>query len=57
MVIRFMSRGEIAEYLGVSLATAKQYVDFPPPDAIIGRNQGWTRETIDEWVAKRAKRK
>jgi predicted DNA-binding transcriptional regulator AlpA len=57
MVIRFMSRGEIAEYLGVSLATAKQYVDFPPPDAIIGRNQGWTRETIDQWVAKRAKRK
>jgi predicted DNA-binding transcriptional regulator AlpA len=57
MVIRFMSRGEIAEYLGVSLVTVKRYVDFPPPDAIIGRNQGWMRETVDEWVAKRAKRK
>jgi predicted DNA-binding transcriptional regulator AlpA len=48
-----MSRGEIAEYLGVSLATVKQYVDFPAPDVIVGRNQGWSRETIDEWVAKR----
>lgn len=57
MVVRFMSRGEIAEYLGVSLATVKQYVDFPAPDVIVGRNQGWTRETIDEWVAKRTKGK
>lgn len=57
MAIRFMSRGEIAEYLGVGLSTVKHYVDFPAPDAIIGRNQGWTRETIDEWLAKRAKGK
>lgn len=48
-----MSRGEIAQYLGVSLATVKQYRDFPEPDVIVGRNQGWTQETIDAWVAAR----
>lgn len=48
-----MSRGEIAEYLGVSLATVKQYRDFPEPDVIVGRNQGWTRDTIDAWVERR----
>lgn len=52
-VIRFMSRGEIADYLGVTLATVKQYKTFPPPDAMIGRNQGWTKETVDEWVKSR----
>lgn len=53
MTLRFMSRGEIAEYLGVSLATVKGYANFPPPDVIVGRNQGWAKETIDAWAAKR----
>lgn len=44
-----MSRGEIADYLGVSLGTVKGYKSFPPPDVIVGRNQGWARETIDAW--------
>lgn len=52
-MIRFMSRGEIADYLGVTLATVKQYKTFPPPDAMIGRNQGWTKETVDEWAKSR----
>ena len=47
MTIRLMSRSEIADYLGVGLATVKQYRQMPPPDVIIGRNQGWSRETID----------
>ena len=53
MTLRFMSRGEIAEYLGVSLATVKGYANFPPPDVIVGRNQGWAKETVDRWVAQR----
>jgi predicted transcriptional regulator len=47
MTIRLMSRTEIAEYLGVGLATVKQYKHMPEPDVVIGRNQGWSRETID----------
>lgn len=53
MTLRFMSRGEIAEYLGVSLATVKSYARFPEPDVIVGRNQGWAKETIDAWRAGR----
>lgn len=49
MTLRFMSRGEIADYLGVTLSAVKQYVDFPEPDVIVGRNQGWSRDTIDAW--------
>ncbi|QZD97553.1 helix turn helix DNA binding protein [Gordonia phage LonelyBoi] len=55
MTLRFMSRGEIAEHLGVSLATVKQYKGFPEPDVVVGRNQGWARETVDAWVRSRAK--
>jgi predicted DNA-binding transcriptional regulator AlpA len=56
MSIRCMSRQEIADYLGVSLATVKGYVDFPPPDVQIGRNKGWTRETVDEWYDRQVRR-
>lgn len=48
VTIRFMSRQEIADYLGVTLSTVKGY-KLPPPDATIGRNQGWLRDTIDAW--------
>lgn len=57
VVLHFMSRGEIAEYLGVSLATVKGYVDFPEPDVTVGRNQGWAKETVDRWVASRRRAK
>ena len=48
-----MSRQEIADYLGVALGTVKGYVNFPPPDVIVGRNQGWARDTIDAWRGSR----
>ncbi|MGE2712771.1 helix-turn-helix transcriptional regulator [Mycolicibacterium litorale] len=57
MVLHFMSRGEIAEYLGVSLATVKGYVDFPEPDVTVGRNQGWARDTVDKWLEGRRRAK
>lgn len=53
MTLRFLSRGEIAEHLGVTLGTVKQYASFPEPDVIVGRNQGWAVETIDRWQAER----
>lgn len=49
MTLRFLSRGEIAEHLGVTLGTVKQYANFPEPDVIVGRNQGWAVETVDRW--------
>lgn len=53
MTLRFLSRGEIAEHLGVTLGTVKRYSNFPEPDVIVGRNQGWAVETVDRWVRRR----
>ncbi|WP_322544473.1 XRE family transcriptional regulator [Rhodococcoides fascians] len=52
MTIRYLSRGEIAELLGISLDTLKGYDKrqlLPEPDALVGRNQGWLETTIVEW--------
>ena len=53
MTLRFLSRGEIAERLGVTLGTVKQWTTLPEPDVIVGRNQGWAVETVDRWAAQR----
>ncbi len=56
MTLRFMSRGEIAQYLGVSLTTVKKgYATFPEPDVQVGRNKGWSKNTIDTWLVSRGK--
>jgi len=57
MTLRFLSRAEIADLLGVSLSTVKQYADFPQPDVMVGRNQGWAEATIRAWDEQRRKRK
>lgn len=52
MTIRYLSRGEIAELLGISLDTLKGYDKrglLPEPDALVGRNQGWLESTVTEW--------
>ncbi len=56
MTLRFLSRGEIADHLGVTLGTVKQYANFPEPDVIVGRNQGWAVETVDRWQRARLQR-
>lgn len=56
MTIRYLSRGEIADKLGVSLDAIKKAQarpDFPKPDALVGRNQGWLETTIEHWHANR----
>lgn len=56
-MIVYLSRGEIAERLGMPLDTVKKLdtrgTDFPEPDAMVGRNRGWLPRTIDEWHALR----
>ncbi|MEW1933139.1 transcriptional regulator [Rhodococcus sp. NPDC079359] len=55
-MILYLSRGEIAEKLNVSLDVVKGYTrlnDFPEPDAMIGRNMGWLPLTIEKWWAER----
>lgn len=55
-MIIYLSRGEIADRLGLTLDTIKGYDKkrmLPEPDAMVGRNQGWLPQTIDEWQALR----
>lgn len=55
-MIIYLSRGEIAELLGVSLTTVKGYDKrgyLPEPDARVGRNCGWLEATITDWHANR----
>ncbi|MDO4241406.1 MAG: XRE family transcriptional regulator [Microbacteriaceae bacterium] len=48
MTQKFMSRAEVAEYIGVQPGTLDRY-KLPEPDAIIGRARGWLTGTIDKW--------
>lgn len=52
MMLVFLSVTEVAERLGVSVNSVKQY-RLPEPDALIGRTRGWLPETIDAWNATR----
>ncbi len=54
--LRYLSRGEIADRLGLSVGTITAYDRrgyMPEPDATIGRVYGWLPETIDAWQADR----
>lgn len=48
-VARFMSRTEVAEYLGLAGVSSLSRVAMPLPDAIVGTHRGWLKSTIDEW--------
>lgn len=52
-VARFMSRTEVAEYLGLAGVNSLSRINLPPPDAVIGTHRGWMRTTIDAWEATR----
>jgi len=51
-VIRYLSRTEVAERIGVTPGALSRY-RLPEPDAMIGDVRGWTEETIDTWNAAR----
>jgi predicted DNA-binding transcriptional regulator AlpA len=52
MTVRYLSRPQIAERIGVKRDTMNKY-QLPPPDARIGDLPGWLPKTIDAWQATR----
>lgn len=50
---RFLSRTEVAEYLGMASVNSLSRVKMPPPDALIGTHRGWLKSTIDAWKESR----
>jgi hypothetical protein len=50
--LRYLSRAEVAERIGVKPDTLSRY-RLPEPDAIIGATRGWLAETVDAWNADR----
>jgi predicted DNA-binding transcriptional regulator AlpA len=58
--IHYLSLTEFGERGGLSLAAMKGYyhrLSLPVPDARIGRNQGWSVDTCDTWLATRPARR
>lgn len=60
MTERFLSFGDLANYLNLSINTVSSYSAkgmLPEPDVLIGKGErptrGWRPETIDEWQANR----
>ncbi|WP_156174972.1 MULTISPECIES: helix-turn-helix transcriptional regulator [Bacteria] len=51
-MIRYLSRAEVAERIGVAVGTLSRYT-LPEPDAMTGTTRGWLPETIDTWNAAR----
>lgn len=50
--VRYLSRSEFAERIGVAASTLSRY-KLPPADAIIGTVRGWLPATVDDWQANR----
>jgi len=48
-IARYMSRTEVAEYLGLASVNSLSRIKLPTPDAIIGNHRGWLKTTIDRW--------
>ena len=62
VTLKFLSMSDVAEYTGLklnSLKTLDRTGKFPPADIQVGLGEhkaitrGWSRDTIDEWMANR----
>ena len=51
-MLKFWSRKEVAEFLGVKTDSINGY-DLPPPDAQIGTHRGWIPDTIKNFKQSR----
>jgi predicted DNA-binding transcriptional regulator AlpA len=53
-----LSRRDVAELLGLNVETIKYHRgtgNMPDPDYIVDQKPLWRRDTIDQWIARRAK--
>jgi len=53
-----LSRRDVAELLGLNVETIKYHRGtggMPDPDYIVDQKPLWRRDTIDQWIARRAK--
>lgn len=56
MTVEYMGPAEVAAYVGLTAGTIRYYAAngrMPDPDVRIGPNGGWSKETIDVWMANR----
>lgn len=51
-MIRYLSRAEVAERIGVQPGSLRRYA-LPDHDALIGERRGWLVQTIDAWNQRR----
>ena len=52
-----LSRRDVAELMGLNVETIKYHRatgGMPAPDYIVDQKPLWRRETIDQWIARRA---
>lgn len=49
----YLSRTEVAEYVGLKNVQSLTKMDLPEPDVLIGTHKGWKPATIDKWLANR----
>ena len=53
-----LSRRDVADLMGLSVETIKSHRaagGMPDPDYVVDQKPLWRRETIDQWIARRAK--
>lgn len=49
----YLSRTEVAEYIGLKRVQSLTKMALPPHDVMIGTHKGWKPATIDKWLATR----
>jgi predicted DNA-binding transcriptional regulator AlpA len=53
-----LSRRDVAELMGLNVETIKYHrarpATMPDPDYVIDQKPLWRRDTIDQWIARRA---
>ncbi len=53
-----LSRRDVAELMGLNVETIKYHRgtgNMPDPDYLVDQKPLWRRDTIDQWIARRAK--
>ncbi|WP_266115123.1 hypothetical protein [Aldersonia sp. NBC_00410] len=52
-IVHYLSRTEVAAYLGLAGVKSLSRVVLPRPDVMVGNHKGWTPTTIDNWKSNR----